>query len=232
MLVAGFPAGSWGTNCYVLATGPGEPCLIIDPGQQSIDGVHGILREHRLAPAAVLLTHGHIDHTWSVAPLSDEFGIPALIHADDRYRLEDPAGTSILAARDQLLAMTKHSLELTEPSEVLLLADQQRLELAGIPMTVRHAPGHTEGSVVFELDEVLFSGDVLFAGSIGRTDLPGGDHAAMVESLRRVVVPARDDLVVLPGHGPQTTIGQEKATNPFLLPLLAEQDVPRNPKGM
>lgn len=232
MLIAGFPAGSWGTNCYVLATGPGEPCLIVDPGQQSIDGVHEIVREHRLAPAAVLLTHGHIDHVWSVAPLSAEFAIPALIHADDRYRLVDPAGTSIVAAREQLLAMTKNSLELTEPSDVRILEDEQVLDLAGIPLTVRHAPGHTEGSVVFELDEVLFSGDVLFAGSIGRTDLPGGDHAQMVESLRRVILPARDDLVVLPGHGPQTTIGQERVSNPFLLPLLADADVPRNPKGL
>jgi hydroxyacylglutathione hydrolase len=232
VLIAGFPAGSWGTNCYVLATGPGEPCLVIDPGQDSIDGVHDIIREHRLAPAAVLLTHGHIDHVWSVAPLSAEFGIPALIHEDDRYRLEDPAGSSILAARDQLLSMTKNSLELTEPDDVRILADEQVLELAGIPMTVRHAPGHTEGSVVFQLDEVMFSGDVLFAGSIGRTDLPGGDHERMVESLRRVIMPAPDDLVVLPGHGPQTTIAQERASNPFLRPLLAAGDVPRNPKGL
>lgn len=232
MLIAGFPAGSWATNCYVVATGPGEPCLIIDPGQDSIDRVHDLVREHRLAPAAVLLTHGHIDHVWSVAPLSDEFDIPALIHVDDRYRLEDPAGSSILAAREQLLAMTKHSLELTEPGEVRLFTDDEALELAGIRLRVRHAPGHTEGSSVFELDEVMFSGDVLFAGSIGRTDLPGGDHERMVESLRRVILPAADDVVVLPGHGPQTTIGQERATNPFLLPLLDDRSVPRNPKGL
>ncbi|MBI1350743.1 MAG: MBL fold metallo-hydrolase [Actinomycetales bacterium] len=234
MLIAGFPAGSWATNCYVVATGPGEPCLIIDPGQDSIDGVHEIIREHRLAPAAVLLTHGHIDHVWSVAPLSSEFDVPALIHADDRYRLVDPAGSSIAAARDQLLAMTKNALELTEPSDVRLFADQETVDLAGITLTVRHAPGHTEGSVVFELTEVMFSGDVLFAGSIGRTDLPGGDHARMIDSLRRVIVPARDDLVVLPGHGPQTTIGDEKRANPYLAPLVAAAggDVPRNPKGL
>ncbi len=236
MLIAGFPAGSWATNCYVVATGPGEPCLIVDPGQQSIDGVHEIIREHRLAPAAVLLTHGHIDHVWSVAPLSAEFGIPALIHPDDRYRLVDPAGSSFSAAREQLLAMTKHSLELTEPDDVRLFAGDETLDLVGLTISVRHAPGHTEGSVVFELPEVMFSGDVLFAGSIGRTDLPGGDHRQMVESLRTVILPARDDLVVLPGHGPQTTIGEEKATNPFLAPLLADEvrdrDVPRNPKGL
>ena len=232
MLIAGFPAGSWATNCYVVAVGPGEPCLVVDPGQGSIDGVHEIIRENRLAPAAVLLTHGHIDHIWSVAPLSDEFDIPALIHVDDRYRLEDPAGSSILAARDQLLAMTRHSLELTEPNDVRLFEDEDVLDLVGISVRVQHAPGHTEGSCVFALDDVMFSGDVLFAGSIGRTDLPGGDHGRMVDSLRRVILPAPDDMVVLPGHGPQTTIGQERATNPFLVPLGADAVVPRNPRGL
>jgi hydroxyacylglutathione hydrolase len=232
VLIAGFPAGSWATNCYVVAAGPGEPCLIVDPGQQSIDGVHEIIREHRLAPAAVLLTHGHIDHVWSVAPLSAEFEVPALIHASDRYRLADPAGSSIVAAREQLLAMTKNSLELTEPGDVRILEDQERLELAGVPMIVRHAPGHTEGSVVFELDEVMFSGDVLFAGSIGRTDLPGGSHDLMLQSLRRVILPAADELTVLPGHGPQTTIGAERATNPFLRELVAGDGMSRNPRGL
>ncbi len=232
MLIGGFPAGSWGTNCYVLANAPGEPCLIVDPGQDSIDGVHDLVREHRLLPAAVLLTHGHIDHVWSVAPLTDEFEVPALIHAADRYRLADIAGSSVMMAREKLMAMTKNSLELTEPSDVLLLEDQQRLDLAGIPLVVKHAPGHTEGSVVFELDEVMFSGDVLFAGSIGRTDLPGGDHAAMIESLRRVILPASDHLVVLPGHGPQTTIAAERAANPYLRQLVDDVEVGRNPTGM
>lgn len=234
MLLAGFPAGSWATNCYVVATGPGEPCVIVDPGQASIDGVHDLIRENRLAPAAVLLTHGHIDHVWSVAPVSAEFGIPALIHADDRYRLVDPAGTSIVAAREQLLAMTKNSLELTEPDDVRILEDEQVVDLVGLSFRVRHAPGHTEGSVVFEVDDVMLSGDVLFAGSIGRTDLPGGDHARMVESLRRVILPAPDDMLVLPGHGPQTTIGAERAANPYLRPLLPDvaAEVPQRTTGL
>ena len=232
MLIAGFPAGSWATNCYVVASGPGEPCLIIDPGQDSIDGVQEILREHRLLPAAVLLTHGHIDHVWSVAPVTSQFEIPALIHGDDRYRLADPAGSSFSAAREQLLAMTKNSLELTEPADVRMFVDGEQLDIAGIQMTVRHAPGHTEGSSVFVTSEVMLSGDLLFAGSIGRTDLPGGDHAQMISSLQRVVLPADDSLVVLPGHGPQTTIGEEKASNPFLRPLMDGQSVPANPKGL
>ena len=222
MFITGFPAGSWSTNCYVVAVGPGEPCLIVDPGQDSIDRVHDVVRENKLTPAAVLLTHGHIDHVWSVAPVSRDFEIPAFIHPADRYRLVDPAGSTMVAAREQLLAMTKDSLELTEPSEVRLLPDEGAdVDIAGIRMSVRHAPGHTEGSVVFQVPrdgdaDVLLSGDVLFQGSVGRTDLPGGDFGAMEESLRDVIWPMADDVVILPGHGPQTTIGAERMTNPYL----------------
>jgi glyoxylase-like metal-dependent hydrolase (beta-lactamase superfamily II) len=196
--------------------------VIVDPGQDSIDSVHQIVRENRLVPAAVLLTHGHMDHVWSVAPVSRDFDIPALIHGDDRYRLADPAGSSLVAAREQLLSMTKDTLELTEPSQVELLpAEGGEVEVAGITLGVRHAPGHTEGSVVFDLPmaqgpDVLFSGDVLFEGSIGRTDLPGGDPRAMDVSLREVIWPMADETVVLPGHGGQTTIAAERAANPFL----------------
>lgn len=224
VIVAGFPAGSWGTNCFVIALGAGEPCLIIDPGQDSIGGVMEIVRENKLRPAAVLITHGHIDHAWSVAPLTHDFGIPAFIHADDRGRLADLAGSTIAANRDALLAMTKGELELTEPEDVRLVTDDEILEMAGLKIRVRHAPGHTQGSVVFErlgdeeMPPLMFAGDLLFAGSIGRTDLDGGDMAAMQRSLERIVLSADDTMVVLPGHGQQTTIGQERATNPFLQP--------------
>jgi len=117
---------------------------------------------------------------------------------------------------------------------VRILEDEQVVDLVGLSFRVRHAPGHTEGSVVFEVDDVMLSGDVLFAGSIGRTDLPGGDHARMVESLRRVILPAPDDMLVLPGHGPQTTIGAERAANPYLRPLLPDvaAEVPQRTTGL
>ena len=116
---------------------------------------------------------------------------------------------------------------LAEPDDVRELADAQELELAGLRFVVDHTPGHTEGSVTFrspypdadEVSEVMFSGDLLFAGSIGRTDLPGGDHPTMLHSLATKVLPLADDIVVLPGHGEQTTIGRERATNPFLQDL-------------
>ena len=226
MFITGFPAGSWQTNCLVIAPAEGEDCLVVDPGQASMGQLREILTEHRLRPVAVLLTHGHVDHVWSVAPLTAGHGIPAYIHPDDRYRLADPAGSSFAAAKDSLLAMTEGALELTEPDDVRAFASGEVLDLAGVRLRVDHAPGHTEGSVTFLADReanrppVLVSGDLLFAGSIGRTDLAGGDPDAMMASLARVVLPLDDDTVVMPGHGPTTTIGEERAGNPFLRQIL------------
>jgi glyoxylase-like metal-dependent hydrolase (beta-lactamase superfamily II) len=226
VFITGFPAGSWQTNCLVIAPAEGEDCLVVDPGQASMGQLREILTEHRLRPVAVLLTHGHVDHVWSVAPLTAGHGIPAYIHPDDRYRLADPAGSSFAAARDSLLAMTEGALELTEPDDVRTFADGEVLDLAGVGLRVDHAPGHTEGSVTFLADRdehrppVLVSGDLLFAGSIGRTDLAGGDPDAMMASLARVVLPLDDDTVVMPGHGPTTTIGEERIGNPFLRQII------------
>jgi glyoxylase-like metal-dependent hydrolase (beta-lactamase superfamily II) len=194
--------------------------LIIDPGQESVPGVLEIIRENRLAPAGVLLTHGHIDHIWSVSPIGRQFGIPAVIHRDDRYRLADPAGSSFAAAREQLMAMTKGEFELTEPEEVEVIEHNITLNLAGLDLDFIHAPGHTEGSMVIRhaqgSQDHLFAGDVIFAGSIGRTDLPGGSPVAMQESLTNVILPMDDTTIVYPGHGPETTIGAERMSNPFL----------------
>ncbi|MFI7637128.1 MBL fold metallo-hydrolase [Nonomuraea sp. NPDC049400] len=213
MLIAGFPAGAFQTNCYVVAPAPGEECVIVDPGQDATDGVDELLREHRLKPVAVLLTHGHLDHVWSVAPVCGARDVPAWIHPDDRHLLSDPAagwsGTS---------ASLFGGLELSEPDDVRELSDGAVLELAGLELAVDHTPGHTRGSVSFRLpgEEIMFSGDLLFAGSIGRTDLPGGDYATILRSLATKCLTLPDDTVVLPGHGPQTTIGRERATNPYL----------------
>ena len=220
MLVAGFPAGSFAANCYLVAPGPGSECLIIDPGEDAEQGIDEIVERYRLRPAAVLLTHGHIDHIWSVVPVCGASGIPAYIHPADRALLADPARGFSLQAGQQLL----RGLTFTEPDEVVELTDGATLELAGVQLVVDHAPGHTPGSVTFRLPAAadpatLFSGDLLFAGSIGRTDLPGGDYATILDSLARVCLPMPDETVVLAGHGPQSTIGAERASNPFLAGL-------------
>ncbi|HTJ68956.1 MAG TPA: MBL fold metallo-hydrolase [Actinospica sp.] len=222
MLIAGFPAGSFGTNCYVIAPAAGERCVVVDPGQDAVDGVAEILREHRLRPAAVVLTHGHLDHMWSVVPVCGAHDVPAYIHPADRFMLADP----LRGVSPQLAAMIGDET-FTEPDEVRELTDGRALGLAdvlGFDLVVDHAPGHTKGSVTFTLPrlddagdpDVMFSGDLLFAGSIGRSDLPGGDPGELDESLARVVLPRPDDTLVLPGHGGSTTIGRERASNPFL----------------
>jgi hydroxyacylglutathione hydrolase len=238
VFVAGFPAGAFGTNCFVVSPGAGEECVIIDPGQDAEAGIEDILARHRLRPVAVLLTHGHIDHIWSVVPVCGAKNIPAYIHPADRALLSDPARGFPAGVGEQLLG----GLTFTEPADIAELADGAVLPLAGLEFIVDHAPGHTPGSVTFRLpaigpggpgaagsdaaaaaradgEPVLFSGDLLFAGSIGRTDLPGGDYPTILNSLARVCLPLPDETVVLSGHGPATTIGAERASNPFLVPL-------------
>ncbi|MEU7188177.1 MBL fold metallo-hydrolase [Streptomyces sp. NPDC045369] len=223
MLIAGFPAGAWGTNCYLVAPAAGEECVIIDPGHQAARGVEEALKKHRLKPVAVVLTHGHIDHVASVVPVCGAHDVPAWIHPEDRYMMSDPEKALGRSIGQQLMG----ELTVGEPDDVKELGDGARLELAGMEFSVAHAPGHTKGSVTFRLPEqadippVFFSGDLLFAGSIGRTDLPGGDHAEILRSLERVCLPLQDETVVLSGHGPQTTIGRERATNPFLREVAA-----------
>jgi hydroxyacylglutathione hydrolase len=220
VLVAGFPAGSFAANCYLVATGPGAECLIIDPGQDAEQGIEEIIERYRLRPVAVLLTHGHIDHIWSVAPVCGARGIPAFIHPADRALLTDPAKGLPLQAGQQLFG----GITFSEPDDVVELTDGMTLQLAGIDLIVDHAPGHTPGSAAFRLPAAaepgtIFTGDLLFAGSIGRTDLPGGDYETILTSLARVCLPLTDETVVLSGHGPQTTIGAERAHNPFLAGL-------------
>lgn len=223
VFIAGFPAGPWGTNCYVVATGAGSECVVIDPGKDSADAVADIVREHKLKPVSVLVTHGHVDHMWCVAPVAGTYDATAWIHPSDRHLLSDPmAGMS----RETTQMMLGGDYSWAEPDDVRELADGQNLELAGLQFAVDHTPGHTEGSVSFrtpyaeqDIDQIMFTGDLLFAGSIGRTDLPGGDHPTILRSLATKVLTLPDNIVVLPGHGEQTSIGRERATNPFLQDL-------------
>ncbi|MGH3831121.1 MAG: MBL fold metallo-hydrolase [Pseudonocardiaceae bacterium] len=243
MLVAGFPTGSFQANCFVLAPEAGGPCVVVDPGEGAEQPLGELLRRHRLDPVAVLLTHGHFDHVFAVAPVCDGNDIPAWIHPEDRALLSDPLRALSTEAR----AFFGGRVVLREPREVRVLADGTVLELAGLTLSVDHTPGHTRGSVTFrsvagtvpsgdgpgavpsERRSLLLSGDTLFAGSIGRTDLPGGDHEQMLVSLQNKILVLDDATAVLPGHGPNTTIGQERASNPFLHGLIAPSGTPNEP---
>jgi hydroxyacylglutathione hydrolase len=222
MLVSGFPAGSFQTNCWLVATGPGSEALVVDPGQDALPGIAELCARHHLKPVAALLTHGHLDHLWTVAPLAGANGIPAFVHPADRHLLTDP-----LAGFDPEARAAFGWLRLQEPDDVRELADGQVIELAGLRLTVDHTPGHTPGHVTFRAPAAgsepprLLAGDLVFAGSIGRTDLPGGSMREMLASLATRFLPLPDETVVLPGHGPETTVGRERAYNPFLADLIA-----------
>ena len=214
MLVTGFPAQMYATNCWVLATGEGSECIVIDPGMPDVSlELAELLSKHRLKPVATLLTHGHLDHTSSVVPICDGYGIPAYIHSEDRNLLINPSAAVSAEFRTTLSGMS-----FSEPKEVKELKSGEEFELVGLKIKAIHSPGHTRGSLMFLVDgETLLSGDVLFAGSIGRTDLPTGSNSDMQKTLINKVLSLSDQIRVLPGHGPETKIGYERKNNPYLI---------------
>ena len=202
---------------------PGAECVIIDPGMDAVAGVAELIVKHRLKPVAVMLTHGHLDHMFSVTPLCRSYASSCWVHPDDRVLLTDP----LRAMGDETRLLVERltgSAVFTEPDDVRELTDGAEVSIAGLAFRAIHAPGHTPGSTMFQIsypghpdiDSVVFSGDVLFAGSIGRSDLPGGNLADMLKSLRTKVLPLPDTVAVLPGHGPQTTMARERVGNPYL----------------
>jgi glyoxylase-like metal-dependent hydrolase (beta-lactamase superfamily II) len=207
-------------NCYVLAQRQGSDAVIVDPGQRAFGPLRRILDQNRLTPAAVLLTHGHIDHLWSAQKVADTFGCPVYIHPEDRFMLTDP-----IRGFGPRIAQMAFGAMFREPRQVIELdIDGATLNLGGIAVTVDHTPGHTRGSVVFRVsgttagdgERMAFTGDTLFRQSIGRTDLPGGSGRDLLGSILNKLLILDDDIKVLPGHGPASTIGLERRTNPFL----------------
>lgn len=213
-----------GTNAWIVAAdGQGGECVLIDAPPEP-GAIVGYLASRRLRLAAILVTHGHVDHIGGVSTVVAEAGAgrpdpPAVyIHPGDRHMLADPVGTS--GAFGQ--ALVDAGLDTREPELVLGLDDGQRVSGAGMSFVALHTPGHTPGSTCLLLDvageaPMLWSGDHLFAGSIGRTDLPGGSHEALMASMEAKILPLPDEVRVMPGHGATTTVGRERATNPYIL---------------
>ena len=216
MLVTSFVAPMFATNCWVIAPGKGQECIIVDPGMPDISHeITALVLEHGLKPVATLITHGHLDHTFSVKSIADGYQIASYIHSEDRELLLRPQGAHGPEFIDSLNAM-----RFEEPNEVKNLRHGDEISILDMNITAIHSPGHTRGSTMFKVnEELLISGDVLFAGAIGRTDLPSGSHEAMQKTLKTRVLPLSDDLRVLPGHGPETTIKFERKNNPYLKQL-------------
>ncbi|MCP3996441.1 MAG: MBL fold metallo-hydrolase [bacterium] len=206
------------TNCYVVAPEKGGPCVIID-APDDLEGIAALLTANDLYPQALLVTHAHIDHAGGAAAVADNWSISAYLHPDDEWLAVDPISQLRLLFGGVLPNWLDGSFE--PPESWQALSHGERLSLAGIDFDVLHTPGHTPGHCCFYVDDegILFSGDQLFAGSIGRTDLPGGDYDALMRSMRDQVLTLGDDTMVLPGHGPATTISRERLTNPFLTDL-------------
>jgi glyoxylase-like metal-dependent hydrolase (beta-lactamase superfamily II) len=218
VLITGFPAGLLQCNCYVLADRPGTDAVIVDPGQRVMRPLRRILDENRLTPAAVLLTHGHIDHMWSAQKVSDTYGCPTYIHPEDRFMLKDP----IYGVGPRLAQLVTGAF-FREPKQVVELdRDGDKIDVGSLTVAVDHTPGHTRGSVVFRVSsdadakDYVFTGDTLFERSIGRTDLVGGSGRDLITSILEKLFVLDDNTVVLPGHGNSTTIGAERRFNPFL----------------
>jgi hydroxyacylglutathione hydrolase len=224
MIIAGLRLWIAGTNAWIVSAGDHGECVLIDaPPDPGAIVAH--LDEHGLRLVALLATHGHVDHIGGVGEMSRAQGedVPVHIHDHDRHMLLDPIGTS--STLGQILDYEE--LDLRPPELLSGLDDGQRVSGAGMTFTAIHTPGHTQGSTCFLLEvegeaPVLFTGDHLFAGSIGRTDLPGGSHAQLMASMAEKILPLDDGIQVLPGHGETTTIGQERATNPFLRALVKD----------
>ncbi len=222
--MTGFPAGVFATNCYILASEPGAECIIVDPGMDAMPTLTQVLEEHRLKPVAVALTHGHLDHTWSVTPLVDGYDIPAYLHGDDVDMVANPLEWH---SRGLVDMVGGDPSKVPAFDDVKVLNDGEQISIVGVELTARHTPGHTQGSVIFTFEHpeapVMLSGDTLFQQGIGRTDLPGGSYEAIMRSIDEVCLSYDDRTVVLPGHGGQTSIGAERASNPFILQYQRDQ---------
>ena len=202
------------TNCYVVSAGSGGPAVVID-APPDLPGVSELVRRAGAVPAALLLTHAHLDHLGGAGAVVGEYGIPAYLHPEDAGLADGlPAQVRLLLGFDDGGGYT--GAERYEP-----LTDGEVLDLAGLRFRVLHTPGHTPGHCCLWLEEqgVLFSGDHLFAGSIGRTDLPGGDYHTLLRSMAERVMPLPSETHVLSGHGSATTLARELASNPFLQAL-------------
>ena len=203
--VISIPNGQFAENCYLVIDDATRRCAVIDPGEDA-GLIIRRLRDAAVETEAIWLTHAHIDHVLGVPEVRAETGAPVYLHAADRPLYE--------AVPDQAAWFGLRADPLPAPDRVF--TPGERLHVGALEFAARHAPGHSPGHVVLVGHGAVFGGDVLFGGSIGRTDLPGGSFETLMDSIERELMSLPDSTIVYPGHGPETTIGHERRTNPFL----------------
>ncbi len=206
MILETVVVGAMQANCYILANSANSQAIIIDPGDQ-VRKIRQVLDKHKLRPAFIINTHGHYDHIGC----DDKFGLPVHIHKDDIPLLKDP----------QLNLSGLFYLNYKVKSEIKPLEEGSVIELDGMKLKVLHTPGHTSGGISLLLqnpnNKIIFTGDTLFFQGIGRTDMAGGNEALLKKAITEKLFTLSPDTQVYPGHGPSTTIADEKASNPFLI---------------
>lgn len=206
MILETINLGPMQVNCYILASGSNSSSIIIDPGDDA-EKIKMVLDKHKLNPAFIINTHGHYDHIGA----DDKFNLPVYIQSKDLGLLKDP----------KLNLSGLFFMPYSVNSKIKTLEDNAVIELETLQLKVIHTPGHTPGSISLLMKKpkgnILFTGDTLFYQGIGRTDFSGGDEALLIKSIKEKLFPLSDDTVIYPGHGPSSTIGNEKRANPFLI---------------
>lgn len=202
-----FPVGLLECNCTILGDEQSREAIVVDPGYE-IPRILLTLARHQLTVRKIVVTHAHIDHIASALDLKQITGAPIFYNAAD---------LPLAAMMDEQAAWIGVEIPIVKPPDHSP-ADLESVSIRGVDAQVIHTPGHTEGSLCLHVpsESLLLAGDTLFAGSIGRTDLPGGDYRKLIQSIRERLLPLSDTTLVIPGHGPETTIGEERASNPFL----------------
>lgn len=206
MIVQEIPVGMLGTNCYLVACPETKEAIVIDPGDEG-KKIFSLVQRNGFKVSAIVNTHGHWDHVGGNSELKKLTGAPILIHEKDadfltngKLHLGSMLGTNAVS-----------------PAADRLLQEGDLIQVGKLDLKVVHTPGHTPGGISLIGEKAVFVGDTLFAGSIGRTDLPGGNYSALIASIKNKLLPLDDEMTVYPGHGPSTTIGRERKKNPFLL---------------
>jgi len=205
MILKILPVGELQTNCYILGDEKTKQCVVIDPGGD-LEIIEEHLKKLKLKVIYIILTHGHVDHIGALSQLKKATEAEILIHSKDSAMLYDPNQNLSIFSGDKIIATKADKL----------LEEGDIIQCGGIKLEVLHTPGHTPGGISLVTDKMIFTGDSLFCGSIGRTDFPGLSYQKLISSIKDKILTKEDDLIIYPGHGPSSTIGEEKTNNPFL----------------